>query len=137
MFRRSLMRRSLEMLIAAPPSTAMRDNEGVARHREVVQQLARLVVIDHRADRYRNLNRTAVAARSIAALPMTAALGFMFGIESEMKESDVVVAGDERDVPAATTVAAAGAAARDVLLAPERKTPVAAVAGFDLNPDFV
>ena len=48
-----------------------------------------------------------------------------------------MLAGDHDDVAAASAVAAAGAAARDELLAPERKTAVAAVAGFHVNSYFI
>ena len=54
-----------------------------------------------------------------------------------MQQRVVVLAGDQDDVAAAAAVAAARSAARDKLLAPERQTAVAAVAGFDRNDDFV
>jgi hypothetical protein len=41
------------------------------------------------------------------------------------------------DAAAMTAITTAGAAARDKLLTPERKTTVAAVAGFNQNSDFV
>jgi hypothetical protein len=75
--------------------------------------------------------------RFIAALAVASALRFVFGIEAEVKKRVVVLAGGHDDVAAAPAVAAARTAARDEFLAPERKTPVAAVAGFDQNPDFV
>ena len=78
-----------------------------------------------------------VVARLVAALAVTAALGLVFGIETEMEQRVVVLARDHHHVTAAPAVAAARTAARDKLLAPERKTAVAAVAGFDGNDDFV
>ena len=43
----------------------------------------------------------------------------------------------DNDIAAPAAVTAAGAAARDVFLASERETPVAAVAGFNGNDYFV
>ena len=73
----------------------------------------------------------------IAAFAVTSALGFVFGIEAEVKQRVVVLAGDHDHVAAVAAVAAAGAAARNELLAPERKAAVAAVAGFDVDVDFI
>ena len=63
--------------------------------------------------------------------------GFVLGIEAEMQQRVVVLAGDQENVAAAAAVAAAGAAAGDELLAPERKAAVAAVAGLDRDDDFI
>ena len=49
----------------------------------------------------------------------------------------MVLAGDHNHVAAAAAVAAAGSAARDEFLAPERQATVAAVAGFNQDGDFV
>ena len=48
-----------------------------------------------------------------------------------------MLAGDQNHVAAATAVAAAGTAARDKFLAPERKAAIAAVAGFHLDSYFI
>jgi hypothetical protein len=45
--------------------------------------------------------------------------------------------GDHRDIAAATAVAAAGASARDVLLAPKSQAAVAAIARFDGDSYFI
>jgi len=76
-------------------------------------------------------------AGALAALAVAAPLAFVFGIEAEMEKSIVVLAGDQHDIAAPAPVAAAGTAARDVFLAPERKAAVAAVAGFDGNDYFI
>ena len=54
-----------------------------------------------------------------------------------MEQGVVMLRGDHLHVAAAAAVAAAGSAARNELLAPERKTAVAAVSSFDGNDDFV
>jgi hypothetical protein len=76
-------------------------------------------------------------ASTLAALAVAAPLAFVLGIEAEMQKSIVVLAGDQYHIAASASVAPAGAATRDIFLAPERKTAVAAVAGFDGNNDLV
>jgi len=76
-------------------------------------------------------------AGALAALAVAAPLAFVFGIEAEMQKSIVVLARDQYDIAAPASITAAGAAARHVFLAPERKTAVAAIAGFDGNDYFI
>jgi hypothetical protein len=54
-----------------------------------------------------------------------------------MKESIVVLAGDQNYVAAAAAIAAAGSPAGNEFFAPERKATVTAVAGFYCNDYFV
>jgi hypothetical protein len=61
----------------------------------------------------------------------------MFGIETEVKQRVVVLAGDQSHVAAVASIAAAGSAARNEFFAPKREAAVTAVAGFDRNYDFV
>ena len=65
---------------------------------------------------------------------MASALRLVFGIEAEVHQRVVALAGLHDDVAALAAVAARGAAARDELLPAEGHAAVAAVAGFD--PDF-
>ena len=102
-----------------------------------MQHLAGLPVVNDGSDGRGDVDRCAFAALAIAAFAVTAALGFMFGIEAEMQQRVVVLAGDQDHVAAVAAVAAAGTAAGNEFLAPERKTAVAAVAGFDGDYDFV
>jgi hypothetical protein len=55
----------------------------------------------------------------------------MFGVETEVQQRIVMLAGDQDHIAALASVAAAGPAARDKFFAPEREAAVAAVAGFD------
>ena len=98
---------------------------------EIVQPLAGGFVVDHRAHRHLHVDRCAFRAGAVAAFAVPSALGFMFGIEAELQQGVLVLAGDQDDVAAAAAIAAAGAAARDVLLAAEGQAAVAAVAGLD------
>ncbi len=90
-----LMRRRGEVLVAPPAPAAARDDEPLARLREIVQQLAGVVVVDHGAHRHGNIDGCALAARAIAAFAVPPALGRVFGIETEMQQRVVVLAGDK------------------------------------------
>ena len=68
---------------------------------------------------------------------MLAALGVELGMEAEVDQGVDVRAGDDEDRAAVAAVAAARAAARDELLAAERQAAAPAVAGFDVDVDFV
>jgi hypothetical protein len=68
---------------------------------------------------------------------MTAALGFVLWVETEMEQSIVVLACDHHHVAAPASVAAARATARDEFLAPESQAAVAAVTGLDRNSYFI
>jgi hypothetical protein len=57
----------------------------------------------------------------------------MFRVVTQVEQRVVVLAGDQNDITAIAAIAAAGAAARNEFLAPERKNTVAAVAGFDVD----
>ncbi len=58
-------------------------------------------------------------------------------MKAEVDERVDVGAGNDVDRPAVPAVAAAGAAARDELLAAEREAALSAVARFDVDVDFV
>jgi len=61
----------------------------------------------------------------------------MFRIEAEVEKRVVVRTCHQRDIAASAPIAATGPPPRNEFLAPERKTTVAAVAGFYRNDDFV
>ena len=71
------------------------------------------------------------------AFALPAALGGELRREAEVNERVAVRIGDEIDRAALAAVAAVGAAARDELLAPEAEGAAAAVAGVDVDVDFV
>src|SRR5580700_5888932 len=98
------MRGSCVARVALPPLAAVRDRKTIAGHGEIVDQLTRGGVINDGADRRGDFLRFAFAARAIAAFAVTAALGFMFGVETEMEQRVVVLAGDEDDVPTTSAV---------------------------------
>ncbi len=110
MLRGRLMRRGREPSVppAAPPAAC--DHKTIAGLSEIVQHLARLHVVNNRADRRGDVDGMAIAALFVAALSVTAALGLVFGIKAEVKKCVVVLAGHQSHVTAASAVAAAGTA---------------------------
>jgi hypothetical protein len=68
---------------------------------------------------------------------VAAALGAMFGIKTELQQRVLVHGRHQEDVAAMSAIAAGRAAARDVLLPPERHAAVAAVAGFHQDARLV
>src|SRR5579862_7836076 len=133
----SLMGGSGEACVAAATPASLSHQEPLARCSEVVQLFARLGVVNDRADRCLQLDRLAFMAGAVAALAMTAALGFVLGIEAEMEQRILVRSRDQVNVAAASAVAAAGTAVRYVLLAAKGKTAVAAVSSLYVDPDFI
>ena len=95
-----------------------------------MQQFAGVGVVNDGSHRNRNIDGRPVAPRAVAAFAMPPALGRVFGIETEMQQRVVMLAGDQDDVAAAPAIAAAGTSAWDVLLAAKRQAAVAAVARF-------
>src|ERR1700691_3473991 len=103
--------------VALAATSAARYQETVAGCGEIVQALAGRFVVDHRAHRHLQVDRMAFGARAIAAFSMPAGWRLVVGIEAELDESFRVCGGTQEDAPAAPAIAAARAAARNVLLA--------------------
>ena len=126
-----------KMLIAAAATAAFCNYETISRAREIVQKLAGIGIVYYGTYRDRQLDGFADSAAPVAAFAMAAALGFMLGIEPKMKQRVVMLARDHDDIPAAASISAAGAAAWHELLTPEGKAAVTAVAGLDVDFNFV
>jgi hypothetical protein len=123
--------------IAAAPTSAFRREPAFAIMREVVKLLARLVVVDRRAHGNLDGDSLAFMASPVAALAVPASLRRVFGIEAEMQESVLVDGRLHDDIAAAAAIAAAGTATRNVFLAAERQTAIAAIARFDRDSYFI
>src|SRR5689334_3602441 len=136
-FRRRLVRGSREVLVAAAAATAPGNQETIPRLSEIVQHLARFVIVDDGAHRYRQFNGLGVAARAIAAFAVAPAPGGVFRIESKMEQGIMVFARHHNDIATVAPIAAARSAARDKFLAPECHAPVSAVASLYADSDFV
>jgi hypothetical protein len=119
------MRRCREILIAASASSASSDHDAFIRLSKIMYQLARLFVIDQRTDRYLQHDAFAVAPRSIRAFAMTAALCFVFWIESEVNERIVFLARFHDHIAATSAVAARWTTAGNELRSQEGSDAVA------------
>ena len=83
------------------------------------------------------IDRFALVAGAITALAMPPALRRVFGIEAKMQQGVAMDGGGHGDIAAAPAIAAARTAARHVLLAPERKAAVAAIARLHGDSYFI
>jgi hypothetical protein len=136
-FRGRLVRRGSKASVPAAATTTLGGSELLPRLCEVEKLLARVRIVNHRTHWDWDLDRFPFFSRTIAALSMTAALSCVLRVEAEMEQSVVIRIGHHHDVTATSAVATAGSAMGNVLLTPERKTAVAAVAGLYFDPYFV
>ena len=95
------------MLLAASAAPAARNDDALVGLREVVHQLAGLVVVDDGAHRNLQHDALALAAGPVGAFAVTAALRLVLGIEAEVDQRVVALAGFHDDIAAASAVAAA------------------------------
>jgi hypothetical protein len=137
MFRWGLVRRRSESRIAAPSSTAASDSAALSRSRKVEHLLARLSVVNDSAYWDRHLNRRSVVSRSVAAFTMPAALSRMFRIEPQVEQRVVVLARNQDNIAAVSTIAATRTATRHIFFAPKREAAVTAVASFYRDCDLI
>ena len=95
------------------------------------------VVKDGGSDRNLDRDAFAVVPGLIAAFSMPTALRSVFGVKPEMQERVAMNGRHHGDIAAAPAIAAARAAARDVLLPAEGQAAVAAIAGLYRNSRLV
>ena len=140
--RRAIGRRR-EVRVAEAAASALGDEHALAdvgqigELRRATSGMLRIAHEDERADRHGDLEVVAVAPGLERALAAAAALGVELRGEAEVNERVAVRIGDEIDRAALAAVAAIGTAARDELLAAEAERAAAAVAGLDVDVDFV
>ena len=137
MLARRLVRGGGKLRVAASAAPAARDHDAFIGAREVVNFLARVLVVNDRADRHLQHNVFAIAAGFVRAFAVPSALGFVFRIEAEMHERVVALARFHPDVAALAAIAARRPAARHEFLPPERHAAVAAIPGLDSNFGFI
>src|SRR5579864_2849817 len=136
-FRGRLMGGRSEVLVASSSTAPTRHQEPIAGLDEIVQHFAGFGIVDDGSNRNRKFNRFALPPAPVAALAMPASLGGVFRIKPEVKQSVVVLAGNQSDIAAASAVATARASSGYVLLPPEGQTTVSTIAGFYADFDFI
>ena len=131
---RSLVGGGGETRIAASASTAAGNHHALVGVGEVVHSFAGVVVVDDGAHRHFQQDVFALASGAVGAFAVTPALRLVFGIEAEMHQRVVALAGLQDDVAAVAAVAARRSAARHKLLAAKGHAAIPAVAR--LHPNF-
>jgi hypothetical protein len=127
----------LEVDVAEPALAAFRDPRLRAVVREIGDRFATLRVGDHRAYRHAQHDVLATLAVLVGASTVLAARRAEDARVAIVDQRVEVAVGDDVDAPPLATIAAAGSAARDELLAPERGRPVAAITRVDLDQRLV
>ena len=126
-----------ESRISPPSPASLCYCETLARNGEIVDLLTCLLAVDDGTYRYRHFDAGAVTSLAIAAFAVTAALGGVLGIESEVEQSVVMLAGVHHYVAAAAAVTATGTTVRHVFLTAERENAISAVAGLHFDTNFI
>ena len=131
---RRLMHRSGKARIAASTAAAAGNHHALIGRREIEHLLARFLVVHDRPDRNFQKNVFAFAPGLVRAFAVASALGFVFGIEAEMHQRVMPLAGFHDHVSAFAAVAARRPAARNKFLPAKGHAAIAAVAR--LHPNF-
>ena len=138
---RELARRAvdarLEMHVAKPALAAAGEEGALAVLGEVGHRVAGLLVADHRAHGYAQLDIGAASAVAVRPGAAAAVLRAVDAGEAVVDQRVDIAIGECPDAAAASAVAAIGPAIADVLLAAEGRGAVAAVAGVHLDLGFV
>src|SRR5712671_5335097 len=124
MFPRGLVSRGGELCVAASAAAAAADNDAVVRVREIVNDFSRIFVIHDRPDRNFQDDALTIAAGFFGAFTVPPALSAVFGVETEMHQRVVALAGFHPDVATFTAVTAGWSSAWDEFFPPEGHTAV-------------
>ena len=134
---RSLMGGGRKACVATAASAPVGDDDALVGMGEVPDFVAGFLIVDDGADGDFQDNVGSFAPGFVGAFAVASALGLVFGIEAEMHERVVTLAGFHDDVAAFASVATGGASSGDEFLAAEGQAAVATVACFDSNCGFV
>src|ERR1044071_8498488 len=134
---RGLMDRGSKAGVAAPAAPSAGNHKFLIGAGELECLLASFVVVDDGADGNFQQHVAAVASGFVGAFAVPSALSFVLGIESEVHQRVVPLAGLHDDVAAFAAIAARRSPTRDKLLPPEGHAAVSAVASFDFDFGFV
>src|SRR6202044_2741320 len=137
MFPRSLMHRSRKSCIAPTAASAPGNHQVLIRAGKIEHPLACRLVIHNRSHRNFQNDIFAFAAALVRAFTVTPALRFVFGIETEVHQRIVTLAGFHDHISAVAPVAPGWAAAWNILFAAKGHTAVAAVAGLHSNSRLI
>src|SRR5205823_10973649 len=125
-----LMSGGCELRIAAPAAASAHHDKALVSAAEVVQLFAAFIVVKDGPDRHFQNDAGAVSPGLIRALTVPPTLSFIFGIEAEVNQRVVALAGFHHDIAATASIATRWTATRHILLSAEGDAAVAPVAGF-------
>src|SRR3984957_11597473 len=121
------------MRVAKAAIAAFRENEFLAKRREIMDQRFAILVENLRADRHLEHDRLAVGAMAVLAHAIGALLRLEVLLVAIVDQRVQAVDDFDDDVAAAAAIAAAGSAELDILLAAKRHAAVTAIAGADID----
>jgi hypothetical protein len=133
MFARRLVHRCGKARIATPAATAAGHYEALVGVRKLEEFISGFVVVHDRPDRNFQSYPVAIASGLVRTFAVPSALRAVLGIEAEMNQRVVALAGLHDDVPALAAVAAGRTTARDELLPPKGHAAIATVSRLDPN----
>ena len=132
------------MGVALSSIAAFAEQKPLARFREVgyrlVLDLVSLVLpgaVNHGSDRNFNDGRFGTSAVLVFALAMRPAFRADQGFEKQGHQTGCVMIRFKNNIPAASSIAAIGAAMRDKFFPTKAAAPVATIAGFGMDSDLV
>jgi hypothetical protein len=118
-------------------ASALGDEHAFLVYGEVVELFARVVIVDDRPYRNRDVEIFAGASMAIASFAMASARRSKSVVEAEFEKRVFLSVGDQIDIAALAPIAAAGTASRNVFLTAKGDAAMAAVARFDCDFGFV
>jgi hypothetical protein len=126
-----------EILVAAAPAAALRDEDALSGHGQVGNGFTGLFVVSERADGNEQDHVRAGVAGAIRAFAVATAIGFELAIVAVAKKRVVVGIRFEIDAAAVAAIATGRATAGNEFFAAKRDAAVSAGAGLYQNFCFV
>ena len=123
--------------IAETMKTALRDQQVLAIHGEIANQLISVINKYLRADRHGNQQILTAAAALVTPFAGTTVCRLKTAVETEIGERVDAILRDQIDTAAIAAVTAVRPAERDIFLTAEADDAVAALARADINLSFI
>src|SRR5205823_5065260 len=137
MLARRLMSGGGKAGVAASATSTACDGDALIGMGKIVNALAGVIIVEHGAHRNLEHNVSTLFAGFVGAFAVASALTFVFGIEAEVHQRIVALAGFHDDIAAVASVSARWPATGHEFFAAKGHAAVAAVAGLYANSCFV
>ena len=126
-----------EMLVAAPTTPAVNEDDALSGLGEIGEALAGLLVGNDGAHGDEENHIVAGMAAALGAFAVASAIGAKFAIEAITQQSVIVLVGFEHNAAAMAAIAAGRAAAWHVFFATEGDAAVSSVAALHVDFGFI